>query len=61
VRKLQDSIQRESLPEPFKSLSLRIPMFLTHLSNVFRDKDFVNRSARLSYDLIHSNYTEVTH
>jgi hypothetical protein len=61
VRKLQDSIQRESLPESCKSLSLRIAMPLTNVSNVARGKDIVNRSARLLHDLINSNYIEVIH
>jgi hypothetical protein len=46
-------IQRESPLEPCKFLSLRIPMPFTHLSNVPRGKDFVNKSAKLSHDLIY--------
>jgi hypothetical protein len=44
---------RENLPpEPYKFFSLHIPMHFTHLSNVVRDKDFINKSAKLSHDLI---------
>jgi hypothetical protein len=39
-------------PEHCKFLSLCIPMSFTHLSNVARDKDFINKSVRLSHDLI---------
>jgi hypothetical protein len=45
-------IQRESPPEPCKSLSLRIPMPFTHLLNVARGKDFINKSVKLSHYLI---------
>jgi hypothetical protein len=44
---------RENLPpELYKSLSLRISMPFTHLSNVASGKDFVNKSDKLSHDLI---------
>jgi hypothetical protein len=52
MRKTRDSIQRESFPEPCKSLSLYILMHLTHLSNMASGKDFINKSARLLHDLI---------
>jgi hypothetical protein len=40
------------LPKPYRSLSLRIPMSFTHLSNVARGRDFVNKLAKLPHDLI---------
>jgi hypothetical protein len=44
---------RENLhPEPCKILSIHIPLHLTYLSNVAKGKDFVNKSAKLSHDLI---------
>jgi hypothetical protein len=46
-------IQRESPPEPYKSFSLCIPMSLTHLSHVAKGKDFINKSVKVSHDLIH--------
>jgi hypothetical protein len=46
-------VQRESLTEPCKSLTLHIPMYFTHLSNVARSSDFVNKSAKLSHNLIY--------
>jgi hypothetical protein len=52
MRKHEILIQRESPPEPYKSFSLHIPMLFTHLSNVARGKDFVNKLAKLLYDLI---------
>jgi hypothetical protein len=39
---------RDSPPKPYKSLSLLIPMSLTHLSNIAKGNDFVNKSTRLS-------------
>jgi hypothetical protein len=36
---------RGSPPKPCKSLSLLIPMSLTHLSNIAKDNDFMNKSA----------------
>jgi hypothetical protein len=43
---------KENPLEWCKILSLRIPMHLTHLSNVARGKDFVNKSAKLSPHLL---------
>jgi hypothetical protein len=45
-------IQRESPLEPYKSFSLHILMSFTHLLNVVRGKDFINKSAKLSHNLI---------
>jgi hypothetical protein len=52
MRKTLDYIQRESLSEPCKSLSLHTQMLLTHLSNVTNGNDFINKAARLLHDLI---------
>jgi hypothetical protein len=41
----QELVQRVSLPEPCKSLSLHIPLPLTHLSNMAKGRDLVKRSA----------------
>jgi hypothetical protein len=53
MRKHGILIQRESPPEPYKSLNLCIPMTFTHLSNVAGGKDFINKSVKLSHDLIY--------
>jgi hypothetical protein len=45
-------IQRESPHEPYKSLSFRVPMYFTYLLNMTRGKDFINKSVKLSHDLI---------
>jgi hypothetical protein len=36
-------VQRASPPEPYKSLRLFIPMYLTHLSNIVKGNDLVNK------------------
>jgi hypothetical protein len=41
-----------SPPKPWKSLSLFVPMHLTHLSNIANDNDFVNKSVRLSKEIL---------
>jgi hypothetical protein len=38
-------VQRISPPKPCKSLSLHIPMLLTHLSNMTKRRDLIKRSA----------------
>jgi hypothetical protein len=38
-------IYMSSPPKPCKSLSLIIPMYLTHLSNIAKGNDFVNKFA----------------
>jgi hypothetical protein len=38
--------------EPFKSLSLFIPMSLTHLSNIAKGNDLADKFSWLSQDLI---------
>jgi hypothetical protein len=43
---------RGSPPKPYTVLSLLILMPLTHLSNIAKGNDFVNKSARLSQDLV---------
>jgi hypothetical protein len=43
---------RVSPPKPYKFLSLLIPMYLTHLSNIAKGNDFVNILIRLSQDFI---------
>ena len=43
---------RGSPPDSCKSLSLFIPMPSTHLRNAEYGRDFVNKSARLSHDLV---------
>ena len=45
-------LQEDAPPDPCKSLSRRIPIPLTHLRNVEYDRDLVNKSARLSHDLV---------
>jgi hypothetical protein len=42
-------VQRASSPEPYKSLSLPKPMHLTHLLNIAKGNDLVNK---FSQDLI---------
>jgi hypothetical protein len=49
---LTGSIREVLPPEPCKSLSLLIPMSLTHLSNIAKGNDFVNKYAWLSQDFI---------
>jgi hypothetical protein len=41
-----------SPPKSYKSLSLLIPMSLTHLLNIDKGNDFVNKFAQLSQDFI---------
>jgi hypothetical protein len=41
-----------SPPKAYKSLSLFITIHLTHLSNIANGNDFVNKSTRLSQDLV---------
>jgi hypothetical protein len=45
-------LHRGSPPKHRKSLSRRISMSLTHLSNVAKGRNFMNESTRLSHDLI---------
>jgi hypothetical protein len=46
------SVQRASPLEPCKSLRLLIPMHLTHLSNIVKGNDIVNKFSWLLQDLI---------
>jgi hypothetical protein len=55
VMHLNGIVYRGSPLEPCKSLSLLIPMPLTHLSNIARGNDFVNKSAWLSKKLFAIN------
>jgi hypothetical protein len=43
---------RGSPPKPYKSLSLLIPIHFTHLLNIAKGNDFVNKSAWLSQDFV---------
>jgi hypothetical protein len=45
VLHLNGIVYKGSPAEPCKSLSLFIPMPLTHLSNITKGNDFVNKSA----------------
>jgi hypothetical protein len=49
---LDENVYRGSPPIPWKYLSLLIPMYLTHLSNMAKGNDFVNKYALLPQDFI---------